>query len=55
MSGVSRKERLIGDGAEERESPEPWSLVHLVRSLDFVLGTELWGFQEQTCHDLVMF
>lgn len=37
-SGMVRKEkRLVGDEAEEREGPEHWNFVGVVRSLDFVL------------------
>lgn len=42
-SGVNRKERLVGDGAEERERPEPWSLACMVKSLDFILCKKAVG------------
>lgn len=37
------KERLVGDGAEERERPEPWSLACMVKSLDFILCKKAVG------------
>lgn len=46
-SGVSRKERLVGDEAEEREWPEHWSLVCMVRSLDFSLCGKATGISSR--------